>query len=68
VIFIWLIALKHSTSLSYYGSEHEFVCHYGAGYWWVSRMGLKGNEDFIEYSIEILPASLMLLFTIVICL
>jgi len=31
-------------------------------------MGLKGYEDFIEYSIEILPASLKLLFTIVICL
>lgn len=31
-------------------------------------MGLKGNEDLIEYGIEILPASLILLLTIVICL
>jgi hypothetical protein len=66
--FIWLTALKYSTSVWYYVSEDESVCHYCAGYWWVSRMGLEGNEDFIEYSIEILIAVLILLFTIVTCL
>jgi hypothetical protein len=31
-------------------------------------LGMEGDEDFIEYSMEILIGSLMLLFTIVICL